>query len=312
SPLNVVDISSNTDLTNIPVEFSGMEDADLTGSIQMVHWVMKDSTKTITIGSGSSKLGMQQEGDNVIWTGAVDLTGGERISPRSGDFVGFYLTGWDTAGNQFPEISNSEASPIPELASDDDDFERQWVRLGSSGPELSIISITLSDDHIAPSTEIDIDAVIKNDGGATLSPFKVAFFAGDDDEPFASITIAGIEQGEEITVSTTWKAEEVGRIRVEADYGNYIVEVNDNDNSAEHSVDVAYGKYLGWIDSPRENPLTWIFIIITLITLVVVVSVASKTSLDFSDGALQEDFGWEDEEEDYEEYEDEDDEDDDY
>lgn len=312
SPLNVVDISSNTDLTNIPVEFSGMEDADLTGSIQMVHWVMKDSTKTITIGSGSSKLGMQQEGDSVIWTGAVDLTDGERISPRSGDFVGFYLTGWDTAGNQFPEISNSEASPIPELASDDDDFERQWVRLGSSGPELSISSISLSDDHIAPSTEIDIDAVIKNDGGATLSPFKVAFFAGDDDEPFASITIAGIEQGEEITVSTTWKAEEVGRIRVEADYGNYIVEVNDNDNSAEHSVDVAYGKYLGWIDSPRENPLTWIFIIITLITLVVVVSVASKTSLDFSDGALQEDFGWEDEEEDYEEYEDEDDEDDDY
>ena len=48
------------------------------------------------------------------------------------------------------------------------------------------------------------------------------------------------------------------------------------------------------------------------IALVVVVSVASKTSLDFSDGALQEDFGWEDEEEDYEEYEDEDDEDDDY
>ena len=313
SPLNVIDISSNTDLTNMPVEFSGMEDADLTGSIQMVHWVMKDSTKTITIGAGSSRLGMQQEGSNVIWSGTVDLTGGNRIIPRSGDYVGFYLTGWDAAGNQFPEISNSEASPIPELAFDDDDFERQWLRLGSIGPELSVASISLSDDHIAPSTKVDIDAVITNDGGATLSPFKVAFFAGDSDEPFDVITIAGIEQDEEITVSTIWEAEEVGRIRVEADYGNYIVEVNDDDNSAEHSVDVAYGKYLGWIDSPRENPLTWIFIILTLITLVVVVSVASKTSLDFSDGALQEDFGWEEDDEEYDDdYDGEYEEDDDY
>ena len=141
----------------------------------------------------------------------------------------------------------------------------------------------------------------------------MAFFAGDSDEPFDVITIAGIEQDEEITVSTIWEAEEVGRIRVEADYGNYIVEVNDDDNSAEHSVDVAYGKYLGWIDSPRENPLTWIFIILTLITLVVVVSVASKTSLDFSDGALQEDFGWEEDEEEYDDdYDEEYEEDDDY
>jgi hypothetical protein len=199
------------------------------------------------------------------------------------------------------------------LAFDDDDFERQWLRLGSIGPELSVASISLSDDHIAPSTKVDIDAVITNDGGATLSPFKVAFFAGDSDEPFDVITIAGIEQDEEITVSTIWEAEEVGRIRVEADYGNYIVEVNDDDNSAEHSVDVAYGKYLGWIDSPRENPLTWIFIILTLITLVVVVSVASKTSLDFSDGALQEDFGWEEDEEEYDDdYDGEYEEDDDY
>ena len=75
-----------------------------------------------------------------------------------------------------------------------------------------------------------------------------------------------------------------------------IVKVLDDDNSAEHSIDVAYSKYLGWIDAPRKNPLTWIFIILTLITLTVVISVASKTSLDFSDGALQEDFGWENDE----------------
>ena len=90
---------------------------------------MRDATRTITIGAGSSPLGMRQDGQSVIWTGEVDLTAGGTISPREGDFIGFYLTGWDAAGNQFPVVSNSEASPIPELAEDDTDFERQWVRL---------------------------------------------------------------------------------------------------------------------------------------------------------------------------------------
>jgi hypothetical protein len=257
---------------------------------------MKDSSKTITIGSGSTILGMQQDGNNVIWSGNLDLTDNGRIVPRSGDFVGFYLTGWDAAGNKFPEVSNSEASPIPELASDDTDFDRQWVRLGSLGPELSIDSISLSDDHVSPSTKVEIEAIILNKGGFTESPFKVAFFAGDTEKPFEVINVAGIDEGERIIVSTTWKAEEVDRVRVVVDYENLIIEVNDYDNSAEHSIDVAYSKYLGWIDAPRENPLTWIFIILTLITLTVVISVASKTSLDFSDGALQEDFGWENDE----------------
>lgn len=65
---------------------------------------------------------MQQ---NVISTGVVDTTVGGTIDPKAGDFVGFYVTGYDAAGNQFPVVSNSEASPIPELASDDIDFERQ-------------------------------------------------------------------------------------------------------------------------------------------------------------------------------------------
>ena len=296
SPLNVIDISLNTDLTSVPVEFSGTEDADLTGSIQTVHWIMKDSSKTITIGSGSTILGMQQDGQNVIWSGNLDLTDNGRIIPRSGDFVGFYLTGWDAAGNQFPEVSNSEASPIPELALDDTDFERQWVRLGSLGPELSIESISLSDDHVSPSTKVEIEVIILNKGGSTDSPFKVAFFAGDTEKPFETINIAGIGENERVIVSTIWKAEEVDRVRVVVDYENFIIEVNDADNSAEHSIDVAYSKYFGWIDAPRENPLTWIFIILTLITVTVVISIASKTSLDFSDGALQEDYGWENEE----------------
>tara|TARA_S200000501_G_scaffold141197_1_gene133455 strand:+ start:12318 stop:17390 length:5073 start_codon:yes stop_codon:yes gene_type:complete len=296
SPLNVIDISLNTDLTSVPVEFSGTEDADLTGSIQTVHWIMKDSSKTITIGSGSTILGMQQDGQNVIWSGNLDLTDNGRIIPRSGDFVGFYLTGWDAAGNQFPEVSNSEASPIPELALDDTDFERQWVRLGSLGPELSIESISLSDDHVSPNTKVEIEVIILNKGGSTDSPFKVAFFAGDTEKPFETINIAGIGENERVIVSTIWKAEEVDRVRVVVDYENFIIEVNDADNSAEHSIDVAYSKYFGWIDAPRENPLTWIFIILTLITVTVVISIASKTSLDFSDGALQEDYGWENEE----------------
>jgi hypothetical protein len=49
SPLNVIDISANNDLTSIALEFQGTEDADLTGSEQLVHWVMRDSTRTMTI-----------------------------------------------------------------------------------------------------------------------------------------------------------------------------------------------------------------------------------------------------------------------
>ena len=32
APLNIIDISADTDLTKVPVEFHGTEDADLTGS----------------------------------------------------------------------------------------------------------------------------------------------------------------------------------------------------------------------------------------------------------------------------------------
>ena len=122
---------------------------------------------------------------------------------------------------------------------------------------------------------------------------KLGILPGDKIVVVDGINIAGIGENERVIVSTIWKAEEVDRVRVVVDYENFIVEVNDADNSAEHSIDVAYSKYFGWIDAPRENPLTWIFIILTLITVTVVISIASKTSLDFSDGALQEDYGWE-------------------
>ena len=309
SPLNVIDISLNNDLGNIPVEFHGTEDADLTGSSQMVHWVMRDATRTVTIGAGSSLLGMQQEGQNVIWTGAVDLTDGGRITPQEGDFVGFYVTGYDAAGNQFPVVSNSEASPIPELAIDDTDFERQWIRLGAVGPELRVNSISLSDDHIAPGSNIVINADVINVGGSTEQLFKVAFYSGDDEKPFDTVGVAGIDGDEVVQVSTTWSAEDVDRIRVVVDYDNLIIEVNDDDNSAEHSIDIAYAQYFGWVDQARESPLALIFIITSLLVLIGVASVASRTTIDHGDGVFSDEEDWEDEEDDEEEYDEEYDED---
>ena len=99
-------------MTQIEVEFQGTEDADSNGLEEIVHWVMRDATATMTIGAGSTLLGMQQDGQNVMWTGVVDITAGGTIAPKAGDFVGFYVTGYDAAGNQFPVVS-TRGSPIP-------------------------------------------------------------------------------------------------------------------------------------------------------------------------------------------------------
>ena len=306
TPINVIDISANNDLTFVPVEFHGTEDADLTGSKQMVHWVMRDATRTVTIGAGSTLLGMQQDGQNVIWTGAVDLTDGGRITPQAGDFVGFYISGYDAAGNQFPVVSNSEASPVPELAANDTDFERQWIRLGAVGPELRVQSIDLSDDHVSPGASVEVSALVINTGGDNDAPFKVSFYAGDEEKPFDEVTLSGIDSNEVIEVTTIWSAKNVDRLRVVVDRENLIIEVNDDDNSAEHSVEMAYPKYLGWFDSPRENPLAWIFIVTSIIVLIGVASIAARTSIDYSDGMFDEEEDWDEEEED------DDDEDDEY
>ena len=306
TPINVIDISANNDLTFVPVEFHGTEDADLTGSKQMVHWVMRDATRTVTIGAGSTLLGMQQDGQNVIWTGAVDLTDGGRITPQAGDFVGFYISGYDAAGNQFPVVSNSEASPVPELAANDTDFERQWIRLGAVGPELRVQSIDLSDDHVSPGASVEVSALVINTGGDNDAPFKVSFYAGDEEKPFDEVTLSGIDSNEVIEVTTIWSAKNVDRLRVVVDRDNLIIEVNDDDNSAEHSVEMAYPKYLGWFDSPRENPLAWIFIVTSIIVLIGVASIAARTSIDHSDGMFDEEEDWDEEEED------DDDEDDEY
>ena len=307
APLNVIDISADNDLTQIEVEFQGTEDADLTGSKQVVHWVMRDATRTMTIGAGSTLLGMQQDGQNVMWTGVVDITAGGTILPKAGDFVGFYVTGYDAAGNQFPVVSNSEASPIPELASDDTDFERQWIRLGAVGAELRVKNIVMSDDHIAPGSTIDITATIYNAGGNTSSQFKVAFFAGNDEQPFETVRVNGIDEGEFYPVSVVWESEDVDRIRVVVDYEDEVPEANDDDNSAEHSVTIAYGQYLGWFDSVREQPLAWMFAVLSILTLAIVFTVATRTSIDYGEGAFDEDEAdWENEEDDESSYDDDD------
>ena len=74
-------------------------------------------------------------------------------------------------------VSNSEASPIAEVAADDTDFERQWVRLGAVGAQLKIASMELSDDHVAPGQEIEITAYVLNVGGEENAGFRVAFYA---------------------------------------------------------------------------------------------------------------------------------------
>ena len=312
APLNIIDISATTDLSKIAVEFHGTEDADMTGSEQVVHWVMRDSSRTLTMGAGQSKLGMQQEGQSVIWTGTVDLTDGGKITLREGDWVGFYLTGYDTAGNEFPVVSNSEASPIAEIATDDTDFERQWVRLGAVGPQLKINSISVSDDHVAPGQEIKITADIHNVGGETESTFKVSFYAGDSLVPFDTATVNKIGAGELIPISATWNAEEgVDRIRVVVDPDDVIVEVNDEDNSAEHKIEIVYVSYMGWFDSIREQPLVWLFSILSIIVLLGIGITANRTALTHTEGSIYEEEWEEEEEEEWEEDDDDDDYDDD-
>ena len=308
APLNVIDVSAENDLSSVPVEFLGSEDADLTGSVQYVHWVMRDETRTVTIGAGSSPLGMRQDGMIVTWTGSVDLTAGGTIVPREGDFVGFFVSGYDAAGNDFPVVSNSEASPIPELAEDDTDFERQWVRLGAVGAELRVASIALSDDHVAPRSSVTITVGIQNVGGATNTSFNVHFYAGDAEEPFAKSTISGLGADETVELIQTWNAEEVDRIRVVVDEENLVLEANDDDNEAEHGLEVAYAAGFGWKDSYRENPLAWLFSIVGLLLVAVVATVAQRTAIDHGEGAFydEEEEAWDEDgdDEDDDEYDD--------
>jgi hypothetical protein len=88
------------------------------------------------------------------------------------------------------------------------------------------------------------------------------------------------------------------------DSDNVIVEVNDDDNSAEHNVEIAYSAYLGWLDSPRENPLIWLFVIITLFAVTGIAVTASKTAITMDGEGLLDDEEWEDDDLEEDEYDD--------
>ena len=318
-PIDVIDISESTDLSRLAVAFNGTEDADLTGSHQFVNWVMRDHTNTLTIASGMNTLGIQQEDNLVRWSGTVDLTSGGTLVPRSGDLIGFWITGYDAAGNPFHEIGNSEANPIAELPGMDGDNDLSWVKLGAEVTELAAIDISINDDHISPGSKVSITATIRNYGGATGTSFSVAFYAGDNERSFHSSTLNGIDSGEIITIDAEWVAEEgVERIMVFVDPENVIAEVDEDDNRAEHSIEVVYSSYMGWIDSPREQPLAWIFTIFSIIALSVVFTIARKTSLALDEASLFDELGYDEDgefdEDAFEEFDDDydDDDDDDY
>ena len=127
----------------------------------------------------------------------------------------------------------------------------------------------------------------------------------------------GIAADETITITAEWSAEEsVDRIVVIVDPEDVLSEVNEDDNKAEHGVDVVYSSYMGWIDSPREEPLAWIFVIFSIVALSLVFTIAKRTSLIRDEGSLLDDFDYDDpdaefDEDAFEGYEDDDDYDDD-
>ena len=63
------------------------------------------------------------------------------------------------------------------------------------------------------------------------------------------------------------------------------------------------------MDSPREQPLAWIFAVLTIFILIGVATIASRTAIDLGDGAFGEDeeMDWEDDDEYDDEYDEEDD-----
>ena len=315
TPIDVIDISAASDLTSIPVRFSGWEEcvllddddrcAAFSQSPQWVNWVMRDDARTIA--AGISPLAMQLNETHLEWIGEVDLTSDGIVTPRSGYKVGFWVTGHDAAGNEFPMTANTESDPVRELEELDGDQELAWVRLGATVAELIVESVTLEQDIVSEGTEVEVVAMIANTGGVTESSFTVYFMAGDEIIDEARIT--GLPSGGSHRITTTWTATEgIDRITVIVDAENEVVEVDEEGNSMSAGVSVEYSWGLGWVDSWRQNPLTVIGIIFALILIPIIATITWKTSLSGSTSIYDEELMYEDEDED--DWEDEDDDDD--
>ena len=306
APIDIIDISNTSMLTQVPVEFIGSEDADLAGSPQWVHWLMRDDNGR-QIASGSSELGMRQEGTAIEWTGTVDLVGDGMNPPIQDYVVGFWIEGWDVAGNPLATESNSKSDPVREPVELDGDHELQWIRFGATGPQLTIERVSADREVMSNGANVEITAWVANLGGPTNTSFTVGFYSGDDLQPFATQALAGISD-EAIPVKAIWKAEKgVDRVRVVVDIDDEINEVDESDNSAEVGVSVEYAWGLGWVDLARQNMLTVIGIIIAMIILPVVGVVSMRGGVGTS---VFEDDLFYDEDEDY--YDEEDEEEDDW
>tara|TARA_B100001750_G_scaffold111235_1_gene87863 strand:- start:340 stop:5337 length:4998 start_codon:yes stop_codon:yes gene_type:complete len=308
APIDIIDISNSTVLENIPVMFLGWEDADLSGSPQWVHWLMRDENQR-QISSGSSLLGMLQDGQAINWTGTVDLIG-DGINPPLQDYeVGFWIEGWDAAGNPLAPEGNSKSDPVREPVDLNGDNELQWIRFGALGAQLTIDRISADKEIVANGAEIEITAWVSNLGGETHSEFSVSFYSGDSEEPFATQKLNGIAD-EAIPISTTWKAEKgIDRVIVIVDSENEIVEVDETDNSASVGISVEYAWGMGWVESARQNLLAVIGIIIAMIVLPIVAFVSMKGAITGRSELFEDDHLFDDE---YDDDDDEYDDDDDY
>jgi hypothetical protein len=313
SPIDVIDIANSSALTEVPVEFIGWEDADLSGSPQWVHWLMRDENQR-QISSGSSLLGMLQEGQAITWTGTVDLIGDGMNPPLQDYEVGFWIEGWDAAGNPLATEGNSKSDPVREPVDLNGDHELQWIRFGALGAQLTVERISADREIVANGDKVEITAWISNLGGTTNTGFVVGFYSGDSEKPFATQKLNGIAD-ESIPISATWVAEKgIDRVIVIVDTENEITEVDESDNSASVGVSVDYSFGMGWVEGARQNLLAVIGIIIAMIVLPVVAYVSMKGALT-GRSELFDDEHMFDEDDDYDEdYDDDDydDEDDDY
>jgi len=305
SPVDVIDISASSDLTSIPVRFTGWEECVLLGdddrcaafsqSPQWVNWVMRDGARTIA--AGISPLAMQLNNTHLEWIGEVDLTSDGLVTPRSGYKIGFWVTGHDAAGNEFPMAANTESDPVRERDDLDGDQDLAWVRLGATVAELIVKSVTLNQDTVSEGTEIEVTAIIANTGGVTESSFSVQFVT--DEKVIDTVRITGLPSGGEHRITSTWTATEgVDRITVIVDADNEIVEVDEEGNSMSAGISVEYSWGLGWVDSWRQNPLTVIGIIFALVLIPVIGVITWKTSLSGSTSLYDEELLYEDEDDD--------------
>jgi len=311
-PPPVLDVSNPSDLTAVPVRIMGWEDAPMIDASHNVHWIMRDGIFPVC--AGLSPLSITQIDDELEWGGSIDLTecGVEKIN--SGNTIGIWVTGTDHAGNPFPSLQNTEADPIRLPLSLAGDNDPAWIKLGTrmdsdekgGSAELAVVNLWIEDSVVSEGSEIEVRATLTNRGGQTNSTFQVDFSSGmtcTETERFSSRPIVnGLDSGEVIEISATWNAKEGhDRVFVLIDSQNDIPEVNEDvgDNSGCVTIDVAYARGFGWVDSARSSPLP-IFAIVGMISVLFLVAIiANRTSPDDLTGYYhdEEDFFDEDSEE---------------